>query len=459
MLNPAEPNSQPMIQSRAKSILAAIAFCWILAHCMSWPAFAHQQPVSLIILDIAPEQVAMQIHLPLNELDLAFGHRLLDNPAQLLGPSRQAFTTYLLQHIRPKTAANGIQPISWQVRILDLKLAAAEQAQGGRYQEAVVDLLLIPPPGASTRRFSLHYDVIAHQVVTHKAMLSFRRDWAAGRASGAPVGLGLIQVNPETSRVDALDVHLGEGTWLAGVRGMVALGMEHIGAGADHLLFLLVLLLPATLSCLAGRWRAFSGTRKSLLRLLGLVSAFTLGHSLSLLLAALGYFQAGPQAVEVCVALSVLVSAIHAIRPLFSGKEIYVTASFGLVHGLAFASGLGEMHLGLGTLLLSIFAFNVGIELMQLFVIVLTLPWLILLSLSRFHALIRVTLASLSALAALAWAANRMSGHLDTVTQALDSIVTRAPLGVLLLAVVAMTAYLCDLTISRKFLLEKEESV
>src|SRR6201999_1656522 len=100
------------------------------------------------------------------------------------------------------------------------------------------------------------------------------------------------------------------------------------------------LLLPAPLVALAGRWRGRATMRRSLVHILGIVTAFTLGHSLTLALSGFGLVRLPSRPVEVLIAISILVSAIHAMRPLFPGREALIAASFGLVHGLAFASAL-----------------------------------------------------------------------------------------------------------------------
>ena len=85
--------------------------------------------------------------------------------------------------------------------------------------------------------------------------------------------------------------------------------MQHISEGTDHLLFLLVLLLPAPLLLKQKRWGRFGGTRYSLIRLLKIVTAFTLEHSLTLIIGALGWLWLPVQPVEVLIAFSILVSA------------------------------------------------------------------------------------------------------------------------------------------------------
>ncbi len=114
--------------------------------------------------------------------------------------------------------------------------------------------------------------------------------------------------------------------WLSGVQfsSLFRLGMRHIAEGTDHLLFLLVLLLPAPLLVSGLRWGPPSGVRQSLLRILGIVTAFTIGHSITLSLAALNAVNVPSRPVEVLIAVSILVSAVHACRPIFPGKEAWI---------------------------------------------------------------------------------------------------------------------------------------
>jgi hypothetical protein len=186
------------------------------------------------------------------------------------------------------------------------------------------------------------------------------------------------------------------------------LGLRHIAEGTDHLLFLLALLLPAPLIAVRARWLPAPTIRPGLLRVLRIVTAFTLGHSLTLALAALGFVRLPSRPVEVLIALSILISALHALRPLFPGKEAAVAAFFGLIHGLAFAATLTSLGLGTWDRLAGILAFNLGIEAMQLLVVAAALPSLLLLSRTPAYPFFRIPAALLAALAALGWIAERL---------------------------------------------------
>jgi hypothetical protein len=188
------------------------------------------------------------------------------------------------------------------------------------------------------------------------------------------------------------------------------LGMRHIAEGTDHLLFLLVLLLPAPLLASGSRWTGPAGMRRTLRRVFGIVTAFTVGHSLTLMLAVFGNWTVPAQPVEVMIAVSILVSAVHAFRPIFPGREAVVAGLFGLVHGLAFAATLDQLGLGIWQRLAGTLAFNLGIETMQLLVVAVALPMLLMASRTAAYRALRAAGAILAGVAALYWLVERLQG-------------------------------------------------
>ena len=165
--------------------------------------------------------------------------------------------------------------------------------------------------------------------------------------------------------------------------------MRHIAEGTDHLLFLLVLLFPAPLLVRNARWAGYSEIRPCLLKIAKIVTAFTVGHSLTLAAGAMNLIHVPSRPIEVLIAVSILVSAVHALRPVFPGREPVIAGCFGLVHGMAFATTLAGLGLGRWDRVASIFGFNLGIEAMQLVVVAIALPSLILLSRTRLYPSIR----------------------------------------------------------------------
>jgi hydrogenase/urease accessory protein HupE len=135
------------------------------------------------------------------------------------------------------------------------------------------------------------------------------------------------------------------------MRTFTASGVHHILIGPDHILFLIGLLL------LGGRWTA----------LLKIVSFFTIGHSITLSLAALNLVTPPPSLIEPAIALSIVfVGADNLVRGDGRDLRAWVALAFGLVHGFGFANVLREFGLPREALGWSLFSFNVGVEIGQL---------------------------------------------------------------------------------------------
>ena len=151
-------------------------------------------------------------------------------------------------------------------------------------------------------------------------------------------------------------------------------GVRHIWTGYDHVLFLLALLLPAVLRRSEERWLGVEQFRPALVNVVKVVTAFTLAHSLTLSLAALQVVNLPSRWVESAIAASVMLVAVNNLRPFFRGREWLVTFAFGLVHGLGFASALGELGLRREHLWPTLAAFNLGVEGGQLVIVAVFLP-------------------------------------------------------------------------------------
>lgn len=363
------------------------------------PSQAHPMPSSAIMLDFHRDTVVAELVLPLQELELGFKQPLLEQPGSVLPKDGPALKEYLRMHVHP--AAPDGRP--WTVAVSDLDVRLKEQPF-----DLVAHLTLTPPPGAPLRRFTLNYDVIVHEVVSHKSFVFIRNDWngarfrPAGEVPPMPEAVGLIRY-----LVYSVGIDRTQGSFWQGFRSVLKLGVNHIAEGTDHLLFLLVLLLPAPLRAAGRRWGAYAGFRRSLWRLTKIVTAFTVGHSVTLALAATHLLRLPAHPIEVLIAVSILVSAVHALRPLFPGREPWIAAGFGLVHGLAFADTIADFGFSPWYLAMSILGFNVGIELMQLAVVLVTIPWLLLLARTRCYAPVRIGGAVFGGTAALTWIGER----------------------------------------------------
>lgn len=218
------------------------------------------------------------------------------------------------------------------------------------------------------------------------------------------------------------------------------LGIRHIAEGTDHLLFLLTLLLPAPLLVASGRWGPPASVRLSLLRILGIVTAFTIGHSITLTLAALHIVSLPSRPIEVLIAVSIFVSALHALRPIVPGKEAFIAVFFGFIHGLAFASTLDRLGLQRWERVGGILAFNLGIEAMQMVVVFSILPSLLLLSRTRSYPTVRIGGAIFALLASTGWIIERVS-HIETPVDRIVSLIAAHALWLALALFVMSVAF------------------
>ncbi|MEU5039990.1 HupE/UreJ family protein [Streptomyces griseorubiginosus] len=417
------------------------------------PAAAHPMPHSVVRLDVYRTSVTARLELPADDFSRASGIDLDGTTRATLSRKAAAIRTYLGEHIH----ATGTGGTAWRVSVGELRLSSTEQTSTGPYRELVAEAVLTPHTGTDVRHFTFDYDVIVHQVVTHTVLVTVRQDWDAGQVDGeGTTQVGTIRINSRTMTVPALKVDLGEGSAWRGFAAMVQLGAHHILTGTDHLLFLLILLLPAPLAVSGRRWVGLVGGKVALGRIGRITPAFTAGHSVALAVTALGRLDIPDWPVEAFIAVSILVGAIHAVRPLFPGREALVAGFFGLGHGMAFSFVLAEMHLSTGQLVTSLLGFNLGIELVQLLLVCLALPALLVAARLRVQPALRLTGAVLTGTAAVGWLADRL-GLPNPVARAADSAGSHTALMLTVLTVTAVAATAWTLTTRRTARLEATE--
>jgi len=151
-------------------------------------------------------------------------------------------------------------------------------------------------------------------------------------------------------------------------------GIVHIWKGYDHVLFLLALLLPAVLRRKDGEWVPVDRLKTALLDVLRIVTAFTIAHSITLSLAALGVVTLPSRLVESAIALSVVLAALNNVYPILREDRWAAAFLLGLMHGFGFSSTLMDLDLPRANLVLTLFGFNLGVELGQISIVAIFVP-------------------------------------------------------------------------------------
>jgi len=181
-------------------------------------------------------------------------------------------------------------------------------------------------------------------------------------------------------------------------------GIWHIWLGWDHLLFLLMLIISSLSAYLVTQTRAEVGKE-----ILKIVTSFSIAHSITLILSTLDIILLPTKAVEICIAVSVLITALANLRPQQSHPLWQVAFLFGLIHGFGFANALQEMALESEYLVYLLLSFNLGVEAGQLALVFIVLP--LLMVLKRKTSLFNLSMkfiSGITAVVAVVWVVERV---------------------------------------------------
>lgn len=163
---------------RGAAFLVAITF---LATARLQNVSAHAMYQTAVLLDFDGNKVGAELQLPVDRLSISF-RQTVDRdhfPAE-----KEQLRAYVLQHVHPVT----LDGKPFEVAFLDESIQSVEKAP-----YLVVHLMLTPPTGASVDHFTLNYDVIAHEIVTHVVLISIRSDKQHPISVDDPVFLGMIR--------------------------------------------------------------------------------------------------------------------------------------------------------------------------------------------------------------------------------------------------------------------------
>ncbi len=381
-------------------------FCLLSLPFAATRAEAHPFPNSVISLGVEEHLISLDIGIPAPELMHVLTGDANADAGAFLASHAQDLRAYLAAHIALRTGAGAVLPVL--VRSMSLEMASDVDA--GEYEQFRFRLEAPVPAGADARNFQLRYDAVIHQIPNHFALARIDRNFRAGLVGHENgVELGVIKYDFAAKAVPPLNVNAEAGSLFSGFAAMVTLGLVHVAGGLDHILFLATLLFVAPLRNLGGSWSLFQGFSYSIRRFLFISIAFTIGHSAALAAGAYELLSFDATIIEVLIAVSILLAAAHAFRPIVAGREWMLAGGFGLIHGLAFSGSLSGLHLPAADKAIAILGFNIGVESAQLLVMAVALPVLLISRYKAFHLIRQTAMAGVAALA-LIWIGERAFG-------------------------------------------------
>ncbi|QDV10116.1 hypothetical protein Poly30_56780 [Planctomycetes bacterium Poly30] len=314
-----------------------------------------------------------RIEVNISDLNRALGTGLPEDGTATeadVDPLRERIEAYLYARIGHRIGGEDIELAPKGYRIYT--------AAGNQYVSCLYDLVGVEGiPDA----IEVTHDVMFEVDPEHRGFLVIEHFFRQGTFMNEG-GVSLIFEPDESTQT--LDL-TGGSRW-QGIRAIVKLGIHHILIGIDHILFLFVLLLPSVLRRREeGEWEPQESFKAALWQVLKIVTVFTLAHSVTLSLAALNIVTLPSRVVESIIAISIAVAALDVFFPIFHRRILLIVLLFGFFHGFGFANVLGEMGITGGDMALSLFGFNVGVEIGQMLIVVLVFPILFMMRLSLLY--------------------------------------------------------------------------
>ena len=423
--------SGPIGRTRPARMAALMAVLAPLLLTVLWsaPASAHRGEESYLYLDVAANDLEGRVEMPYVDIREVFG-MTLEPPDEDIRAELEERRPELVEYIQTHTSI-GTDGQRWNLDFGEVDLLGAEGEPGYAIFPFTVDLPLAEVP----REIDVTFTPFFEELDNRNSIVLVANDWQRGVFDAEANELVFLDPGTTSGTVD-----LGDPSQWLNFTGSVGLGVDHIRTGPDHILFVLVLLLPSVL-VFAGRWRPADSFTSSLWRVLKVISMFTLAHSITFSLAGLGILPLPPSAlVETVIAVSIAVAALHNLRPVVRNQEWALAFVFGLFHGLGFASLVESLDVSRATQLVSLLGRNVGIEIGQVIAILVAFPALFLLRRTRYYQPAFVLGSIALTVVALVWAAERIFGF-DLGTTDLALLFLRWPRILIVMAIATVGLY------------------
>ena len=350
-------------------------------------AFAHKASDSYLKIVGGQNDLAVQWDIAIKDLELLIGVDQNQDGEVTWGElksKQQEIAAYAISRLQI-TADD--QPCN--LRLIEMKVT--EHSDGG-----YAVLILNTGVSGDAEVLDIDYNFLFDEDPTHRGLVLFENGALASTHVLSPTDSTLELKTGEVNLWSTFVDYVREGVW-------------HIWIGLDHILFLISLLLPAVLIRRHRRWEGVAKFGPALNSVLKIVTVFTIAHSITLWLAVMEYVVLPSQLVESTIAFSILVTVVNNLFPVVKIPGWIIAFVFGLIHGFGFANVLIDLGLSSVNLAVSLFGFNVGVELGQLAIVAVFLPIAFLLRKTKFYELAILKLGSvLIAVIAIIWMIERI---------------------------------------------------
>ena len=386
--------------------LSAVALALLVFFTGLAPASAHTGDQSYLYLDFG-EELRARLQMPFPDIEEAFGIVLDvddDDLAEKIEANADLFREYAAEHVTLGTADE-----QWLITPGDVA-----QLEDINYVEVFFDVEI---DGPIPDEITVTLDPFFDEIDNRDALMLIGNDWKQGIIDSE--ANQLVRLTPDSRTATA---SIDEGSQWKNLTASIALGVDHIRTGPDHMLFVVALLLPSVLIW-QSNWKPAEGFRSSLWRLTKVLTMFTLAHSITFTLTGLGVVPSpGPKVTETIIALSIAVTALHNMRPIIVNREWIIALVFGLFHGFGFASLVQDLEVSRATELVSLAGRNIGIELGQLVVVLLVFPALFLLRRTKYYRPFFLAGCVMLIVVSIGWAIERVFGGTDITSRVVDKI-------------------------------------
>ena len=325
--------------------MRTLVFYLLLLVLMVAPVSAHQSSFSYATLKITGDGKGADYEIRLSTKDLFEALALEDDrdatDAEIVG-GKERLIGYVFDRIELRGTGEGCDVAATDVRVV---------REGERFAQVMGQLRCQGPVRAIELQYALFFDLDPR----HEGLLTIDGE--------------LVQFSSPDRTSFRYEPEHAAGT---SVLGFFRSGVNHVVFGLDHILFLLSLLLVVGLRQDGGVLRARTAMQ-SLKRTAAIVSAFTVGHSLTLIVAALGWVELPSRFVESMIAASIVYVAIENLVNPDPPWRVLIGFGFGLMHGMGFAAMLRPLLPPEDTVL-PLLVFNLGVEVGQMAIVCLALP-------------------------------------------------------------------------------------